>query len=402
MYKLLPTKFYDEVMSDKDSFSPADGEITVIEEEKGLALFGDPQAVEAWLSANGVASQPIGSAFSKAIHTAGVTTTEAMNLVEQSGRWVKLTKESAALAKATNATSGVARASNGQIIKHLKFAQIGGLFTPAGVAVLGNILAQKALEQSISEISEYLEVIDAKIDDLIQDQKDNVISELFSLRHAVEEAYIIRKETGFVSSTTWSKVASCGAAATKVQKYALQKIQGLAQKIQIAKTAADLRTSTDALSSEIAGWLMALGNAVMIQDQLAVIELDRVLEESPEALEQHREGLKLARNHRIAEIESTLLELGSQLGPAWETAQEMQFRNPIAVKKIFAGIGAVDKNLDTFAQALELQENLWSESEVFGWKVAAGAKATETMDGIKNVARKIPKVEVKLKRRDSE
>lgn len=216
MYKLLPTKFYDEVMSDKDSFSPADGEITVIEEEKGLALFGDPQAVEAWLSANGVASQPIGSAFSKAIHTAGVTTTEAMNLVEQSGRWVKLTKESAALAKATNATSGVARASNGQIIKHLKFAQIGGLFTPAGVAVLGNILAQKALEQSISEISEYLEVIDAKIDDLIQDQKDNVISELFSLRHAVEEAYIIRKETGFVSSTTWSKVASCGTAATKV------------------------------------------------------------------------------------------------------------------------------------------------------------------------------------------
>lgn len=402
LYKLLPTKFYDEVMSEKESCSPADGEITVIEDEKGLALFGDPHAIEDWLGANGVASQPIGSAFNKAIHTAGVTTTEAMNLVEQSGRWVKLTKESAALAKATNATSGVARASNGQIIKHLKFAQVGGLFTPAGAAVLGSILAQKALEQSISEISEYLEVIDAKIDDLIQDQKDNVIAELFSLRHAIEEAYIIREETGFVSSITWSKVASRGADATRVQKYALQKIQGLTQKIQTAKTAADLRTSTGALSGEIAGWLVALGNAVMAQDQLAVIELDRVLEESPEALEQHREGLKLARNHRIAEIESTLLELGNQLGPAWKTAQEMQLRNPITVKRIFEDISAVDKDLDTFAQALELQENSWSESKVFAWKVVAGAKVTEKIDGFRNVARKIPKVEVKLKQRDSE
>lgn len=143
-------------MSAQESFSPEDGEITVIEDEKGLTIFGDPQAVEAWLGANGVASQPIGSAFTKAAHTAGVTANETMRLMEQSGRWVKLTKESAALAKATQATSGVARAGNGQIIKHLKFAQVGGLFTPAGVAVLGSILAQKALEQSISEITDYL------------------------------------------------------------------------------------------------------------------------------------------------------------------------------------------------------------------------------------------------------
>lgn len=389
-------------MSAQESFSPEDGEITVIEDEKGLTIFGDPQAVEAWLGANGVASQPIGSAFTKAAHTAGVTANETMRLMEQSGRWVKLTKESAALAKATQATSGVARAGNGQIIKHLKFAQVGGLFTPAGVAVLGSILAQKALEQSISEITDYLKVIDAKIDDLIQDQKDNVIAELFSLRHAVEEAYVIRQETGFVSSTTWSKVASRGADATRIQKYALQKIQGLAQKIQTAKTAADLKTSTDVLSSEIAGWLMALGNAVVVQDQLAVIELDRVLEESPEAVEQHKEGLKLARDRRISEIEATLLELGNQLGPAWNTAQDMQFRNPIVVKKIFAGISAVDRDLDAFAEALELQENSWNESEVFGWKVAASAKAADTVDGIKNVARKVPKVEIKFKKRDSE
>ena len=133
----------------------------------------------------------------------------------ESGRWVKLTKESAELVakygkncKKGLFQAGVVRQPNGRIIKHLQFAQSGQL-SPAMLTGISGVMAQMALEQAVSEITDYLKEIDAKLDDLLRDQKDQTVSKLAGISHMIDETMLIHQQVGSISETTWSKVSGC-------------------------------------------------------------------------------------------------------------------------------------------------------------------------------------------------
>ena len=115
----------------------------------------------------------------------------------ESGRWVKLTKESAELVakygkncKKGPFQAGVVRQPNGRIIKHLKFTQPGQL-NPAMLTGISGVMAQMALEQDVSEITDYLKEIDAKLDDLLRDQKDQTVSKLTGISQYSKESHAL-------------------------------------------------------------------------------------------------------------------------------------------------------------------------------------------------------------------
>lgn len=391
-------------MSEKDLIPQNDTEITIVEEEQGLAIFGNPQLIENWLAEHNLDSKDLTPNLLRAARTADASAQIATQYIEQSGRWVKLTKESAAIAKATQATSGVARASNGQIINHLKFAQVGGIFTPAGAVFLSGVMAQYAMEQQLSEITDYLKQIDQKLDDLIQDQKDKTFSELFAFRHAVDEAALIRESTGKVSSVTWSKVANIGQETARIQKYALQKLENLEKDIHKAKLASSLDESTKKASREIQTWLLVLGNALYIQDQLAVIEIDRVLEDDPESLENHKKAIYRARANRFDEIRETLGKMNAVLDPSWQKAKAQQVLSYKASKNSFNQLNRIDSELDKFSPIIGIEENDWSAENTRGWfraaKDLAGEKAKQVSSGVqqakKGISENLPQIEINV------
>ena len=65
------------------------------------------------------------------------------------------------------------------------------LTNPAVLAGVGGILSQVAMQQQMQEMTEYLAVIDEKIDDLIRADRDAVLSELDGVGLALDEGTAI-------------------------------------------------------------------------------------------------------------------------------------------------------------------------------------------------------------------
>ena len=178
---------------------------------------------------------------------------------------------------------------------------------------ISGVMVQMALEQAVSEITDYLKDIDAKLDDLLRDQKDQTVSKLAGISHMIDETMLIYQQVGSISETTWSKVSSCPQDIATIQAYAIAKIKGLTEKVEREQDPKQIRPLTQQIRQEIHQWLGMLASAVKMQDQVSCIELARVCQGEPEQLEAHKKGIVLARNKRLEEIEQSLNALGEQL-----------------------------------------------------------------------------------------
>lgn len=197
-----------------------DDEIQLIQDADGIAVIGEPSAVERFLSTAGLSSsdlrldrlRPAVGAASSAIHAASA-------IAAGSGRWVKLTEESAAalhkhgqmVSTKTGLGMGVVQGTDGRIKGIVQFATTGPaalLTNPAALSSVAGLMAQASMQKSIDEINEYLSVIDQKVDDLMRGQKDAVLADMIGVDLVIEEAMSIRETTGRVSDVTWSKVQS--------------------------------------------------------------------------------------------------------------------------------------------------------------------------------------------------
>jgi hypothetical protein len=80
----------------------------------------------------------------------------------------------------------------------------------------------------------------------------------------------------------------------ETQAYALRQLDALAEKMERKAKIDDLATTAKEAESMVREWLAVLARCFQLQGAIAVLELDRVLDASPEELDGHRLGLKPA------------------------------------------------------------------------------------------------------------
>src|SRR5664280_2280969 len=197
-----------------------DNEIQLISDGDGIAVIGDPTDVGHFLVSAGLSSKDLGLARFGAAFSAGAAAAQAgAEIAANSGRWVKLTKESAQAVKkyklVESKTPGVSyamvRQPVGQPGSMKQWIQIvkapGSILThPAMLAGAAGIMAQIAMQQSMAEITDYLATIDEKLDDVLRAQKNQVLARVDGVDLAIREATGVRDTVGRVSEVTWSKV----------------------------------------------------------------------------------------------------------------------------------------------------------------------------------------------------
>lgn len=348
-----------------------DDEIQLISDEDGLAVIGDPTVVQRFLVSEGLESrdlglQRLGSALG---HTAGMAQVSS-GLAANSGRWVQLTEESAKVAKSLpwvrNSTSGnlhaTLRAQNGQFAKNLQFVQgplgkgAGTLLTnPAVLAGAAGLMAQLAMQQSMDEITDYLVTIDAKVNDVLRAQKDAVLADMIGVDFVIEEAMTIREHVGRVSDVTWSKVQATSVTISRTQGYALRQLDALAEKVEMESRMGDLAKLSKEAESKVQEWLSVLGRCFQLHDAIAVLELDRVLDASPEELESHRVALKVARQNRLQLISRSTGHLVARLDAAAGRANAKVLLHPTSSRAVVASSNHVAIGVVAFQVRLGIQ-----------------------------------------------
>ena len=322
-----------------------DNEIQLISDGDGLAVIGNPTAVERFLVSEGLPSKDLGLQRLGSVLSTGAGVAQAgSEIAANSGRWVKLTKESAQLVKKyglresskTGLSTGVLKGNKGQIKGFVEFAKGPGslLTNPAVLAGAAGIMAQLAMQQTMDEITDYLATIDEKVDDVLRAQKDAVLADMIGVDFVIEEAMTIREQVGRVSEVTWSKVQATPMTIARTQAYALRQLDALAEKMERKTKIGDLAKTAKEAESKVQEWLAVLARCFQLQDAIAVLELDRVLDASPDELDRHRLGLRAARRTGWRLISRSTERLMARMDAAAGTANTKVLLHPTTSRAV--------------------------------------------------------------------
>jgi hypothetical protein len=373
-----------------------DNEIQLISDGDGLAVIGDPTDVERFLVSEGLASTDLGlQRLGSALSAGAAVAQTGSEIAASSGRWVKLTKESAQLAhkhglrgsSKAGLQTGVLKGTSGQIKGFVEFAKGPGavLTNPALLAGAAGIMAQLAMQQAMDEITDYLATIDKKVDDVLRAQKDAVIADMLGVDFVVEEPMTIRQQVGRVSDVTWSKVQATTMTLARTQVYALRQLDALADKAERESNVGELAKTTKEAASTVHEWLAVLARCSKLQDAIAVLELDRVLDASPDELNLHRIALRTARNNRLELISRSTERLMDRMDASASTANTKVLLHPNACRDVVHSSNTVANAVIDFHGHLGMERDRQA-LEARRWTDAAAdmrAKALETgADGV--------------------
>ncbi len=288
-----------------------DDEIQLISDGDGLAVIGDQMAVEKFLESKRLltSSRQIDLRRLKPfLAVASDASQAASEIAANSGRWLKLTEESARrvaehglMETKTPGVSHVMVGVPGRVGNWLQTEQsLGSLATnPAMLSGVAGVMAQAAGQQAMAEITDFLVKIDEKLDDVRRAQKNQVLAQMDGVDLAIREAMSVRASVGRVSETTWSKVQNTSTTILDTQAYASRELADLAGKFEQKSKVGELAKMAEEAEAEVRIWLAVLARCFQLQDAIADLELDRVLDAAPDEVDRHRLGLKAARQDRL-------------------------------------------------------------------------------------------------------
>ncbi|GAA2892940.1 hypothetical protein Acy02nite_40300 [Actinoplanes cyaneus] len=228
------------------------------------------------------------------------------------------------------------------------------LTNPALLTGVAGLMAQLAMKQTMDEITDYLAVIDAKVDAVLRAQTDAVVADMIGVELVVDEALTIRERVGRVSEITWSKVQATPVSLARTQAYAVRQLDAVAEKLETQTKVGDLARTTKEAEITVQEWLAVLARCFQLQDAVAVLELDRVLDSSPEELEEHRVAIRIARQKRLDLIAGGAGRLMARMDAAAGTANAKVLLNPTTSRAVVHSTNHVGTAVVAFGERLGL------------------------------------------------
>lgn len=369
-------------MEDMDQDS-VDESIELFSDGDGLAVIGSADAVERFMASSQLVPRDEEErGLARALSMGSGAASVAAQAAENSGRWVKLTKDSAAKVKAfgltPTKTPGISHAMIGRPGASKSWIQIvqgpgTALTSPAALAGLGGIMSQMAMQQQLDAITDYLEKIDQKLDDLIRTQMNQVLARVDAVGLAIAEAMTVRAAVGRVSEVAWSKVQNQPTAILETQAFALRQLSDLEERLERRGTVADLAKSCKEVENEIVKWLSILARCFQLHEAHAILELDRVMDVSPDELDRHRLGLEAARRERVQVFARATEQILDRLNEAAKTANSKVLFNPRQTPEVVGSRNYVAAEVGEFHEVIGIESGA-EPSEARPWREAAADK----------------------------
>ena len=339
----------------------------LITDGAGLAVIGEPTAVAKFLRSAGLwaDSKEIDLARLRPLLGLGSDLAQAASEVAaESGRWIKLTEDSARLVRdhglmetKTPGVSHVMVGTPGDIRNWLQAERgLGSVLTnPAALSGLAGIMAQLASQQTAADITAYLARIDAKVDDVLRKQDDDVVAQMIGAGFVIEEAMTVRETSGNVNEVTWGKVEGTSETIGATQAYALRQLEAIAKKFEEATRVRSLAETAGHAEADVREWLAVLARCSQLQGLLDVLELDRVLAVSPDELTKHRLGLQRARRNRLDLIAQYTEPLLDRIDAACDRANARMLWNWTNALTVVESGNHVAAGVQEFHELLEIE-----------------------------------------------
>ncbi|MFE7617125.1 hypothetical protein [Streptomyces sp. NPDC057496] len=344
-----------------------DNRIQLISDGDGLAVVGSPADVEHFLASERLLSlsQDLGPRRLGSLLRAGAGVARAASeIAAHSGRWVKLTEESAQLVKKfglmESRTPGISHAMVGKpgaIGSWLQVVQGPGSFLtgPAVLTGAAGIMAQLARQHEMGEIRDCLAAIDRKIDDVIRAQKDAELGKMSGAGLDIESAMTVLEMEGRVDDDTWSTVQARTHTITDALGWALRRFDALAERVEGTTGIGDLVRTAKKAESEVQELLVVVARCFELQAALDALRLARALEESPDVLEGRRRALAVDRRRRRELVSERIEHLMARMDAAAGRADSKVLLHPSAHRAVVGSVNRVGITVDEFHRPLGIE-----------------------------------------------
>jgi hypothetical protein len=366
-------------------------EIELVTDGDGLAVIGNSADVERFLLDQGLDRAPSkvldARRLSSFVGTGGTAMQVGSEVATNSGRWVKLTAESAQAVKQyglmATKTPGVSYAMIGKPgeVKHwLQIAQaptklLGG---PLALSAVSTMMQQQAMQQQMDQIVEYLQEINEKVDDILRAQKDAVLAEMIGVDLVIEEALTVRNQVGRVSEITWSKIQSGSLVLARTQAYAIRQLEAIAETLEKKADLGKIAKATKEAEPRVREWLAVIARCFQLHNGVAMLELDRVLDSAPEDLDSHGLGLAKARQKRLDLISSTTARLLTQMNETVCNANSKVLLNPRDAPAAVRSSNEIATGVVAFRDRLGIESGD-APSDAKRWSQAAGEAVNKAL-----------------------
>ncbi|MFD3315786.1 hypothetical protein [Streptomyces sp. NPDC058694] len=344
-----------------------DIEIQLISDGDGLAVIGNPTDVERFLLSEGLLSlsEDLGLRKLGPFLSAGAGIARAgSEVAANSGRWVKLTDESAQAIRRfglresskTGLWTGVIKGSRGRIGGFVEIVKGPGslLSNPAILAGAAGIMAQLARQHEMNEIKDYLATIDMKVDDVLRAQKSAELAKVIGAGLDIKSAMTVREQAGRVDETTWSTVQGRTHTITDALGWALLQLDALAERVESKTKIGDLARMAEEAESEVRELLAVLARCFELQDAMDVLRLDRVLDVSPAELDGHRLALNADRQDRRERISRETEHLMARIDAAGRANSKVLLHSATS-RAVVGSINRVGIAVDDFHRPLGIE-----------------------------------------------
>lgn len=331
-------------------------EIQLVADDDGLAVIGSPGAVERFLDSVGLLAVSTDLQLGRVLEIGSDVAHAASDAAENSGRYVKLTRESAERVREfglmKTKTPGIRHAMIGEPGSIEKWIQIesgpGSLLSnPAVLSGVGGLMMQLAKQAEADELKALLVRIDEKLDDARRNERDKVLAKMDRAALAIKEAMTIR-EHGGNGQTAWGKVEAESGTLFEVQALALRSLGALADKVDSKKKVGELAKAAQGIERDVSIWLAVLARCFQLQDEFAVLEIDHVLDVCPEDVDGHRLGLAAAQQERRDDILETTRHLIERMNRAGGIADSNVLLHLPAARAVVESVNSTAVLVDEF------------------------------------------------------
>ncbi|MBM6730089.1 hypothetical protein H6A14_02645 [Bifidobacterium pullorum subsp. saeculare] len=335
-------------------------DIQIIADDYGLMVLGNSTDVTKFLEEHHLESKVVDTKIQQISAFAGGTMTAFGEAAQQSGRWVQLTEDSASKIKKFGLIKGkdgfftgvIGKGGYAGIKGNVKFVNAPGTINPMMLANIGTLMAQIALQQMMDNVTNYLEVIDQKVDDVLRAQKDSEISKMVGAGQVIAEAMAEREQFNGVSEITWSGVQDTKQTLAASQVYALRQLDAFADKLERTKDIGKLADMLQHGIADVSQWIAVLARSLELQDGYSVLKLDRVRDTSPEELMRHRTVELDNQQQRIQLVSNTLTHLSQRIHAASRTANTQVLLHPFDSHTVINSGNTITSQINDFNEAL--------------------------------------------------
>lgn len=340
------------------------GGIVFFENEKSLNSTADALH-EAGLTEG--QSRPISP---EAVHRAAVLFQGGSQLHLESGRYLKLTQESYDFLQkhgVRNPISGTIRRgdigelrNSSQFVKNLAFEA--GSRTPAVLSNAAGIVAQAAIEHSLTEIKGYLRDHTEKLDQLLRQPRDQSLNRLkaFEIELRTHENNFATNQR--ISHAGWDRIAGLGVISKEIAFQALGQLDSVTKELSEAKgDVRQLEKSMPRFNEEIQYWLVILAHSLQQLSRFDRLSVARTVDLEPDSavsfateLLSARETLETQICLQLRDLQTVIHDSLSFSDAAWarqnQRIAEIVGRANIAntqIGEILIMLGEVDMNPNT-------------------------------------------------------